>query len=335
MFARILLVLTLVLPQASPANGVIRGQILIPSARASERIPVTIQRADGPVVARIFSDTLGNYEVRNLVSGIYEVIVSVEGYEEVHQTVAVGGGGIFGTQTVNIPLREIYKTILIKPDGGAADEVVDVAELARKYPRKAVQDYQKAIEEVRKSNVPKALELLEAVVKLAPDFYSAHNTLGTVYQKANRYPDAEAEYRRARALNPRSADPLVNLGSLYIDQAAAADGREAAGKILDSALDILEESLKIKRSATAYYFLGTAYYKSGFYEEGEANLKLALDVDSHFPAARLMLGNLYMKQLKWQSALEQLDTYLGQNPDSAERAQVESIRAKVVQRLAR
>src|SRR5881628_3656174 len=118
MLGKILLVLMLAQGQGNQsANGVIRGQILIPSTRASERIQVIVQRADGPIVARVFSDSLGNYEARNLSSGNYDVIVNVDGYEEVRQQVAVGGNGIFSTVTANIPLREKEKFIIIKPDG--------------------------------------------------------------------------------------------------------------------------------------------------------------------------------------------------------------------------
>jgi tetratricopeptide (TPR) repeat protein len=317
-------------------GGAIRGQILIPSARASERIPITLQRADGPIVSRIFSDTLGNFEFRGLPAGSYEIHLSVEGYEEVRQSVAVGGGGPFGVVTLNIPLVE--KNELRNrpaPPPGEDPTTVDIAELGRKYPRRAIQDYERAVEENRKGNAAKAAELLTGVVKLAPDFYAAHNTLGTIYQKMNRYTDARNHYARARELNPRSPDPLVNLGSLFVQEAdaRAKEGEDVVGKILDDALDILEESLKIKRSAIAYYLLGTAYYKSTFYEEAESNLKQALAFEPQMPSARLMLVNLYMKQQQWANALTQLDAYLGENPNAPDRAQILETRAKVAQRM--
>src|SRR5262245_26208607 len=143
MLGTFLLILTLAQTNQS-ANGTIRGQVLVPSVRASERIQVIVQRSDGPIVARIFSDTTGNFEVRNLVSGAYELIVNLEGYEEARQLVGVGGTGIFATVTVNILLKEKDKFVVIKPDGNAADDVVDITELSRKYPKKAVQDYEKA-----------------------------------------------------------------------------------------------------------------------------------------------------------------------------------------------
>src|SRR5215813_15620561 len=167
MLGKILLASLLAQAAANVPNGVIRGQILIPSVRSEERIMVTVQRSDGPIVARVFSDALGNYEARNLPVGIYEVVVNVEGYEEVRQQVGVGGN-TFNNVTVNIPLRE-KESIVIKRQG-VDDDVVDITELGRKYPRKAVQDYEKAIEEVKKANPPKAIELLEAALKAAPDF---------------------------------------------------------------------------------------------------------------------------------------------------------------------
>ncbi len=335
MLGKILLTFILAQGPGTAANGVIRGQIIVPQAHASDRILVLLQKSDGPQVGRIYSDTLGNYEFRGLVAGTYTLIVNVEGYEEVRQTIGVGGNGIFAVQIVNIPLNEKQTLITVKPEGGAADDIVDLNELGRNHPKKALQDYDKALEEIHKGNNAKAIDILTGVVRLAPDFYSAHNTLGTLYQKAGRFRDAETEYRAAHNLNARVSDPLVNLGSMFIDEAAARSGEGAAvvGKILDDALDILEEALKIKRSATAYYFLGTAYYKSMFYEEAEENLKQALQMDGHLPGTRLMLANLYMKEQKWQTAMEQFDAYLIENPRATDRAQIEETRSKVAQRV--
>ena len=322
------------LGQAPPnaANGIIRGQILIPSVRSYDRIPVIVQRSDGPIVARVFSDTLGNYEARGLTVGNYLVIVNVDGYDEVQQQVGVGAG-TFGAVTVNIPLRE--KVIIARKDSVPGDDVVDVTELGRNYPKKAVQDYDKAREELRKGNDARSLELLVSAIKLAPDFYTAHYTLGRLYQKTSRFREAESAYRKAAQLNPRMPEPLVNLGSLFIDEAAAREkeGKEVVGKILDSALDALEESLKIKRTAMGYYFLGTANYKSTFDEEAETNLKQALAMDPRLGAGQLMLANVYMRQRRWRSALERLDAYLTENPNAPDRAQIQETRAKVLARM--
>ena len=314
-------------------NGSIHGQLLITTVRETEQIPITLQRSDGPIVQRIFSDPQGRFDFGGLTYGSYEILVHLDGYEDVDQPVSIGSG-IYRSATVNIQLREKEKIIIIKP-ADAADDLVDITELGRNYPKKAVQDYEKALEEIKKGNSGKATELLVSLLRLAPDFYAAHNTLGTVYQKMSRFRDAEDEYRKARMLNPRSADPLVNLGSLFLEEAEArsTEGKDVVGTILDSALDILEESLKLKRSALAYYFLGTAYYKSSFYDEAETNLKHALGMDPRPSAVRLVLANLYIKQKKWPDALEHLNAYLNEYPNAIDRGEVGDARSKVAERI--
>jgi Tfp pilus assembly protein PilF len=332
MLGKILFAIMLFQGPGNVPNGAIRGQIIVPQAHASERIEVSLYKADGPLVGHVFSDVQGNYNFQGLQPGTYAVAVRVEGYEDVRMDVGVGSGS-FGAQIVNIHLRE--KEIAVIVGGSADDDAVNVNQLGRKFSRKVVQDYDKALEEVSKGNDSKATELLTDVIKTAPDHYAAHNTLGTLYQKAGKYRDAEAEYRSARELNPRSPDPLMNLGNMFIAEAEArsAEGPRVVGKILDDALDILEQALKIKRSAMGYYLLGTAYYRSTFYEEAEENLKHAVEMDAHLGSGHLMLANLYMKQQKWQRALEQLDTYLIDNPKAPDHSQVQQTREKVAQRV--
>jgi Flp pilus assembly protein TadD len=285
----------------------------------------------------VFSDSLGNYEFRSLPAGIYDVIVDFEGYEEARQTAAVAGGGLLGTTIVNIPLKQKVTLVRIPASpGGDGSHTVDIRELGRKHPRKAVQDFERAVEETKKGNPGKAVELLAGVVKLAPDFYSAYNLLGTLHQKAGRLREAESAYRRAMELNPRSAEPVINLGSLLIQEAAARSAEDAAivGKILDDALDILDEAVKLSpRSAMAYYLLGTAYYRSAFYEEAERNLKRAFELDPNMPSLLLMLANLYIRQQQWANALKYLDAYLLENPKASDRSQIEQTRAKVRERM--
>jgi hypothetical protein len=128
MLGEILLALTLAQAQTGPPTGSIRGQILVPSVGVAERILVLVQRADGPVVARIYTDVLGNYDVRNLPVGNYDVIVNLEGYEEVRQQVGIGTGA-FNSVTLTIPLNEKEKIVVIKPEADS-EKLVDLAERA-------------------------------------------------------------------------------------------------------------------------------------------------------------------------------------------------------------
>jgi superkiller protein 3 len=136
-------------------------------------------------------------------------------------------------------------------------------------------------------------------------------------------------------LRPTSAAPLVNLGSLYVEEAQANESRGSSvvRAILNEALASLNTAIKLKPDASfAYYLLGVTYYKSAFYEDAEDNLKRALELTPDLHDARLALANVYLKMQEWSNVIIQLDRYLVDNPKSPIRDQVVTMRAKVVAR---
>jgi superkiller protein 3 len=177
--------------------------------------------------------------------------------------------------------------------------------------------------------------LLEEAVLIAPTFLRAHNNLGILYQSLKRFLDAEREFKRSRELNAKTERPLVNLGSLYIEQSnLLRKTDEGRGKLLDQALDALEEAIKLNpRSAVAQLLLGQANYRSDFLEEAEMAFKKAHDLDPHLSAAQLMLANVYMRLEKWPDVMETLDAYLKENPKATDRATIEEMRARIAKNL--
>ena len=117
----------------------------------------------------------------------------------------------------------------------------------------------------------------------------------------------------------------MNLASLFIQSADAGIGDDA----LENARNALLQAIKIKSSAIAYCLLGSVDFKAGKYEDAEQNLKQALTIQSHMVAARLMLANLYLRQEKWDAALQQLDSYLQENPLATDYDQVKKMRDRL------
>jgi cytochrome c-type biogenesis protein CcmH/NrfG len=152
-----------------------------------------------------------------------------------------------------------------------------------------------------------------------------------LYLSAKRYGEAERELKESHQLNPKTERPLVNLGSLYIEEASLEKSdKESAGKLLDQALDNLEQSVKLNpRSALGYFLLGQANYRSSFLEEAEAAFKKARELNPSLSAARLMLANIYVQQSRWADVVENLDAYLNENPKATDRASVEEMRDRI------
>jgi Tfp pilus assembly protein PilF len=82
-----------------------------------------------------------------------------------------------------------------------------------------------------------------------------------------------------------------------------------------------------------YYYLGTAYLRSNFFEEAEMHLKEALGMDPRLGVAHLMLANVYMKQRRWRDASDQLEIYLDQNPQAPDRLDIQATRTKLSERI--
>jgi len=310
----------------------IRGKVIVANNRdGDQRIEVRLEKTTVQVLQTTYTDAAGNFEFRNLAPGSYYVSVELEGYEPVRQTVDVFSN--LGNNSVTIFLSKPAVTIKERPTGLDADDpdIIDVSQMKENLPKKAVQDYEKAIDEKKKGRIESAVKLLEDAIHLAPNFFHAHNNLGILYLSAKRYADAEREFKQSHVLNPKTERPLVNLGSLYIEEAALQKAdKESAGKLLDQALDNLEQSVKLNpHSAIGYFLLGQANYRSSFLEEAEAAFKKAHDINPSLSAARLMLANIYVQESRWTDVLDNLDAYLKENPKAADRASVEEMRARV------
>jgi Flp pilus assembly protein TadD len=310
----------------------IRGKLLIANSGDAQRIEVRLERSTTQVIQTTYTDSAGGFEFRGLAPGSYYISVTLEGYEPVHQQVEVFNS--FGNAGLTIFLTRSAADTRARLTGLDAEDpdVIDISQMKENLPKKAVQDYEKALDEKKKGKLESAVKLLEEAIRVAPNFYRAHNNLGIIYQSLKRYPDAEKEYKRSRELNAKSERPLVNLGGLYIEQAdLQKNNAESAGQILDQALDALEAAVKINpRSASAYYLLGSANYRSSFLEEAEAAFKKAHDLDQNLSRVHLLLANIYVRQSKWQDVINSIDAYLKESPKAADREAVQALRAKIV-----
>ena len=315
----------------------IRGKLMLSSGQdVDQRIEVRLEGSTQQMINSVYTDSIGNFEFRNVQPGSYYVAVNGDGFQPIRQMVEVFGNG-GGVTTVTVFLEPLADARTAAKGVDATDpDIIDVTQLKENFPKKAVQDYDKATEEVKKGHDASAIKLLEEAVQLAPKFFRAHIDLGLLYQKAKRLEDAEKMYKRSQEISPKNVQSFINLGSLYIQQADAhqAEGRAAVGKYLDQALDTLEAAVKMNpRSSIAYYYLGSANFKSAFLEEAEAAFKKAEEIDPNMTLVRLMLANVYANMNKLSDAVHYLDAYLQENPKAENRAPLEDFRARLMKGL--
>ena len=160
----------------------------------------------------------------------------------------------------------------------------------------------------------------EQTVQIAPDFYDAHNDLGSVYRSLGRYDDAVRHLWRARDLNANNADPLITLSAIHLEKNDLGEAERVA------VLAVETDS----RSALAFFSLGMAQYRRSKFESAETSLIRALNLAPEMLELRLALANVYGKRRRFDDLLKQLDQYLSEAPKDSRRLQAERLREQVL-----
>jgi len=308
----------------------IQGWVIAPGAKHTDNIEVRITERDGfqTFASTTVSDT-GRYLFTNLDLSIgnFDAYILIDGYRESRTPIALPQG---------IASREgliLGGNIVLIPDADSRRQ----AEAREAYSASLIDEYAKGLDQIGKVHPELALAHLEKVVAEIPDFYDARMNLGLVYEDLKRYAESEKEFRSAHELNSQSARPLVALARLFVDQVengrAALSPREVESK-LNEARALSTEAIEIDpKYAKAHYYKGAADYRSRSYENSELELKRALELDHSLFEARHTLVLLFVAQKKWQSALDNADTFMLDYPYSRFRAEVAATRTFIVGQL--
>jgi cytochrome c-type biogenesis protein CcmH/NrfG len=348
-FMRIALILLLLLsPCALPAYGEstcgVSGYVVAAGYAWDQDVEV-LQIRDYHLMNYTYTDRTGKFSLPALNgSDYYDVVVHIEGYADYRER--INSFGCMGARRTIFMEREPNPVVpLVLDFSGEANEVVDISELRKAIPPKMMTEFEKAQKDRIRNDVDRARQRLEAIAKTAPDFYAAHNVLGTVYLELKMFRPAEAEYNKAHALRPKSAAPLISLGSLYVQEAEAIVDLERdrgtiallqgdLGIVLDDAHAVLTEAIQLRPEASfAHYLLGIVAFKSADYAKAEDLFNRAIDIEPRLRWARLALANLYIREAKWQKALLQLDAYLEDFPKVRNHLEVQVARDRIAERI--
>ena len=285
---------------AAAAEQGISGTILSESGDLGcEHCMISLLASGGRPVATAYLDLAGHFTFQGVPAGSYTIHAEIAGFEEINQSVEIHGDmGLQNNVIITVSRRGGRRT----ENSGAG--IVNVADFLDAYPKKAVEAYKKGLEYKNQKKDEQAMKSLQTAIQIAPGFYQAHNELGIVYKGVGRNDDAEMEFIRAHELNRTNLEPLLNLTTLYLDENKP-----------ERAVSTGEEAVKANsRSAPAFLNLGIALYKAAMPDRAEVALKRALELAPKMASVRLMLANVYLKLHRYDNVLEQLDTYIAENP---------------------
>jgi tetratricopeptide (TPR) repeat protein len=287
-------------------NGAVAGQITI--ARGNfppDHIEVTLQTR-GIIVNQVWTDDEGKFLFRALPSNLYYVIITDERYEPYQESVNVNPHiNPINMITIRLTLKAAPKPYA-PPAGlaGGNPYVIDPAEYKKQFPAKVMAEFEKGVKCQAKGKDADAVQHFEASLKMAPDFYPAHNNLGTIYLSETKFAAAQQEFEAVLRLKQSDTQAYFNLGNVYL----------LTGQY-DDCLRMVEEGLrKQPNSGFGQFLLGSVYGRMGKLPEAERALHDAIQFEPSLSRAYLEMVNLYLRQKRTTEAIGELKSFLKSFP---------------------
>jgi Flp pilus assembly protein TadD len=285
--------------------GSIIGELHVSRGDFAGRVFIELQLR-GATLASGYSDDEGKFGFYGLGSNPYHVVIHDEHFSPVDQLVVLDTSiSSMSMAQINLTPREPVKSEPLsnrKPGGNPY--LIDPSEYRRHFPRNAIKEFDKGVTADKNQNRDEAIGHYLKAISLAPDFYPAHNNLGSAYLSKSEFKSAQAQFEEAIKLNQSDAEAHLNLANVLL-----------ATKSYEDALKSVGEGLRRNpNSAFGQFLLGSINERMRKLPEAEHALREALKLDPGMSRVRLELVNVYLLQQKKSEASAELKTFLNDSP---------------------
>lgn len=309
---------------AQNESGSIVGQVSVARAGLlNQRIKVTLETR-GAIVSEAWTDNEGRYAFLQLTPNIYHVMVNDERYQPYRENVAVNP--IFTrTNVLNLVLvpRSAAKPDAPQPQVAGGNPYVIDKSYEKQFPKKVLKQFKAGVKEQEKGKLENAIKHFQEAIALAPDFYPAHNNLGSAYVAQAKFPEAQQAFQAVLRLNQGDTQAYFNLGNVYLLTSQ-----------FDEAKRVLEDGIRLQPQVSlGHFLLGTVLARSNQREAAERELRKAQELDpldpQVAPRTHLELVNLYLQQQKTVEAIAELKVFLTKFPEDAMAPRVRQVLARL------
>jgi tetratricopeptide (TPR) repeat protein len=262
----------------------------------------------GSPVGSAYCDDQGRFGFYQLIANSYRVSVNDEAYEPVSETTDLNPD----TSTMNIvnltlvPRASDKKEPLPARVGGSNPYLIDPADYNRQFPKKTLKEFDKGVEADHQGKIDDAIEHYQKALTYSPNYYPAHNNLGSTYLSRQQFADAEAQFQAALKANQNDFEAYFNLANVFLLTQRYSEAEHQISEGLQRQPD----------SAFGRFLEGSLYSRTNRPELAEKSLLGALQIDPKMSQAYLQLVNLYLQQKRTPEAISQLESYLKAFPDS-------------------
>jgi len=259
----------------------------------------------GAILNTTYTDGEGRYGFYGMAPNLYHIVVNDSKYQPVQVETKLNPS----ISPINIVQVILYPVEVSRTDAhsnpqapasGGNPYLVDVADYSKDFPKKAVEEFQKALKADAQGKIDEAIRGYRKTIEIAPNFYPARNQLGVAFLKQKNFPAAQGQFEEAIKLNQTDANAYFNLGNVLL-----------LTRHYDDAQRLLEEGLrKQPNSGLGHFLLGSVYDRLGKPNEAERALRNAITFDATLSNAHLELVNLYLNQKRTAEAIAELRSFL-------------------------
>ena len=261
----------------------------------------------GATITTAYASDQGKFGFYSLSGNPYHIVINDERFYPVDQQVLLDPS-ITAVQMVQInltPKEPKAPSDSLTKQKGNNPYIVDLEQYRRNFPKKAVKEFDKGLKADKSNKRDEAILHYQEALKIAPDFYPAHNNLGSDYLAKSDFPSAQAQFESAMKLNQSDPEAYLNLANVQLQT-----------KNYESALNNVEEGLrKNPNSALGKFLLGSIYERMSRFTEAERALREAMNIDPTMSRVRLELVNLYLAQKRKPEAEAELRDFVKTFPD--------------------
>lgn len=314
--------LGLVLPGTLFGQGQPLGRIIGQARTARGDFPphqILVElRLHGGVVESVYADNEGYFGFSNLHANGYRVVINDDDYYPVDERADV--------DPESTPLTRVHITLQPRESkqnddplgaraSGGNPYLVDPSDYNRRFPKKALKEYERGVNAERKGELDEAITHYLGALAISPDYYPAHNNLGSLYLGKADFKSAEVQFQEVIRLDQNDAQAYFNLGNVLM----------LTGRYPESEKTLALGLQRQPASAFGSFLQGSLYVRTNKLVEAEKSLRTALQLDSKMWQAHLQLVNLYLKQNQRDNAISELQAFLKDFPSSPSAAKANEL----------
>ena len=259
---------------------------------------VSIHSLGAPFSARAMANSKGQFKLKNLPTGMYNLVAILPQVRILRRTVDIGPSfaDVQGKIYLKIPFN--------RPPPNRMRYTISAAQLA--IPESTLSEYRRCQEYLEKGNLERSTACLKDVLETTPQFAAAWNSLGSIASRSGKLEDAEACYKEALNHTPGSFRTLMSLGGTLISRNKTKESLEVFLQAVKARPDDPEAQAR----------LGLSYLLLDKPDQAKEHLEEAKKLEpGHFTCPQLLIAQIYTRRGDVAAAITELEGFIKLHPD--------------------